>query len=160
MPKIKQLVKLNEETIIKICDAISTGVPFDRACLLADISRTIFYRWKKRGESIIDGTNRTPFRKEDKILYKKFVTELAKAEAKCIQHHVMRIFNGEKNWQASSWFLERRYHDDWGNKDKMQMQIGGEINVSMTTMAKAFDKWQKEKEKGTTSNSLPNFMKV
>ena len=159
MPKKARPLTLNDNKIETICTAVARGNTFSNASVLAGISRNTFYVWEKRGRDIRDGISRSQLSKVDKALYVKFVESLDKAEAECVDMCVTAIVTGEKNWQARAWFLERRYNDDWGDKTKMKLEVAGEINVSMTTMAKAYEKWQKEKEKMPMASKLPSSLK-
>lgn len=39
---------------------------------------------------------------------------------KCKLHHLKKIYDGEKGWQASAWFLERVYRKQFALIDKQQ----------------------------------------
>lgn len=42
---------------------------------------------------------------------------LKKAEGECELHHIIRIKDGERTWQSSAWFLERKWPARWGKKE-------------------------------------------
>lgn len=42
-------------------------------------------------------------------------------------HHIRRIHNAEERWQASAWFLERKYGAEYGQKVKLEH--GGAVRV-------------------------------
>jgi hypothetical protein len=36
------------------------------------------------------------------------------------RHHLQRVHDAERNWQASAWFLERKYGAEFGQRVKVQ----------------------------------------
>lgn len=48
-----------------------------------------------------------------------FGAELEKADAAGKVHHLKRIRNAEP-WQASAWYLERKYPQEWGRKERVE----------------------------------------
>lgn len=38
---------------------------------------------------------------------------VAKIMAKCKKHHLQRVYDGERGWQSSAWFLERMYRKEY-----------------------------------------------
>jgi hypothetical protein len=45
-----------------------------------------------------------------------FRNALKKAEAKCEHYHVIRIKAGDRTWQSSAWFLQRKWPKRYGDK--------------------------------------------
>ena len=48
---------------------------------------------------------------------------MKKAEKEAIARNVALIQRAaqEGNWQAAAWWLERKYFEDWGRKDKLDL---------------------------------------
>ena len=81
-----------EDVIDDLCQHIEAGLIYEDACKLAGIHRDQFQTWM-----------RDP-KKSQRL-------EKAKLEGKL--RHLRRINEGEKTWQSSAWFLERRYREEF-----------------------------------------------
>lgn len=103
--------KLTDEIIQKICTVVAEGNYYKTAALSVGISEATFYNWKKRGEEVKSGK------------YLEFLELLKKAEAKSEAKYlgVIKDAANDGTWQASAWWLERRYPDRWGKKDKHEL---------------------------------------
>lgn len=63
----------------------------------------------KRGESSQKGT------------YFEFFESVKKAEAQAVARNVAVIQSAAKDsWQAAAWWLERKYPQEWGKKDRLE----------------------------------------
>lgn len=49
------------------------------------------------------------------------------AAARGKAHHLRRVHGGVPNWQASAWFLERKYGAEYGQK--LRLDHGGSVQV-------------------------------
>ncbi len=103
--------KLNPERTRALLDALRAGCFVPTACRAAGISRSTLRRWLERGQS----------RAEDDAPYRTFRREyhkaLAEVEAEAVQ--TIRRAGSEDvagSWQASAWFLERRFPARWRKK--------------------------------------------
>lgn len=106
---------LNEELIEEICDWISKGNTFYRACILCNISEASFYEWKKRGNEELKNGEET--------VYTEFIESVKKAEEKFKAWNVAQIMKASQNgtWQSSAWLLERKYPDEFGRREKIEL---------------------------------------
>lgn len=123
----RQPMELTDEIIEIICQEISRGVPIKYACLLAHVSTTTYYKWKKKGE------------KEDETStsqYRKFVDALQEAEAKAVALRVEQI-RLDPSWQSSAWWLERMAHDYFGKKQTIDANV--DANIRQADISKLFD---------------------
>ncbi|HOQ51860.1 MAG TPA: hypothetical protein PK233_08525, partial [Candidatus Atribacteria bacterium] len=68
-------------------------------------------RWLREGEAAKSGLKR------------QFWQAIKKAEKEAIIKNVGIIQKAaeEGNWQAAAWWLERKYFQDWGRKDKVDL---------------------------------------
>lgn len=109
--------KLTPELIEEAYKLIKSGLDFKTTAWYLGISESAFYKWMREGE------------KEESGLKKQFFQSIKKAESEAIARNVMLIQKHaqEGNWQAAAWWLERRYSDEWGKKDKIN--LGGYNNV-------------------------------
>jgi|JI9StandDraft_2_1071091.scaffolds.fasta_scaffold74133_2 hypothetical protein len=67
-----------------------------------------------------------------------FFRNLKKALSECEQEHVTNIrAAGSLQWQASAWFLERRWGKDWGRKERLEHSgpRGGPIKIEAKATA-------------------------
>lgn len=101
-PRAKQLEHYQD----KIVNALRMGLFLEQACILAGISKHLFYQWCRRGNKDLVGP------------YKTFVDVINVALAEGEAHHVQNIFKHSVNdWRASAWFLDRRHPDRWGRRE-------------------------------------------
>jgi len=112
--------KLTEELIPIIKSEISEGNYVSVVCQAHGINRTSFYDWKNRGEKGKSG------------IYRDFYEAIEEATAKAEQKYVGVIKDAANSgvWTAAAWWLERRYPDRWGKREKVDVTSGGkQINT-------------------------------
>lgn len=91
-------MKYGPEKTAEICKNLEQGVNRTDSCVLADISYETFTVWMQKPE---------------------FSEAVKKSETKCKQFHIENIRKAsEKTWTASAWWLERKFHDEFGSKDQ------------------------------------------
>jgi hypothetical protein len=105
--------KYTPETAKTITDAISAGNTRKASAQYAGICEDTFHVWMRRNSD--------------------FRAAVETAEARAEVGHVLNIRTAAINgtWTASAWWLERRRHEDWGRKDRI------EIINSVREMARA-----------------------
>ena len=100
---MSRITKLTPELQSKICKYVEHGNTYERACGLANIDRSTFYRWRKQGEDEKEG------------IYKDFKDAIKKADDRFIAHHIENINkHSQESWQASAWMLERKKKKEFG----------------------------------------------
>lgn len=132
-------LKLNEDYIKVICDAIRIGCPWIVAAQVAGISRKTLYNWKSN-------QSKGP-------LNIRLRSEMKKAQAEFIQNNLKKIEAASKqNWQAGAWVLERR-HPEWFAKinertdlDELRKELKA-IRNELATNAQASQEAQKPNPK-------------
>jgi hypothetical protein len=107
MPKLKLTPQLQKQ----IGDNITLGMPLKFAAEAAGITEPTFYNWLKRGES------------ETKGQFFEFSEHVKECQAKAVQLHLKLITKAatEGSWQASAWILERRHPEEFGRREKVEM---------------------------------------
>lgn len=106
--------KLTQEVIDTICEHVGQGVPYDKACWLADVSERIVQMWKKQGESDeSDGKD---------TMHARFFRAVKKAEANNIIEMTQRIRYGHENWTSAAWLLERRHKEHYGKEQAIELK--------------------------------------
>lgn len=112
-------LKLNDEMIDKIAGIIASGNYVKTACDIVGISETTYYDWMQKG-------------KAGKKPYAKLSEAIKKAEAVAEAKRVQTILEAsEEQWQAAAWYLERRYPDRWGKKERIDMEHAGSVSVKV-----------------------------
>lgn len=119
MAKTKLTPQLQEQ----IGNNITLGMPLKFAAEAAGITEVTFYNWLKRGEA------------ESKGQFYEFAEHVKACKAKAVQLHLKLITKAatDGSWQASAWILERRYPEEFGRKDRLEldanMNHSGEVNL-------------------------------
>ena len=84
----------------EICNLLAEGLRREDAWVLADVSESTFYEWMKTKE--------------------EFSEAIKKAELFSKQYHIGVIRKASKKyWQASAWFLERKFKDEFSALQKL-----------------------------------------
>jgi len=107
--------KLTKELIEKAADIIARGNYHKVAIDVLGIDKGTWYEWMRQGE--IDAN------KGVNSLKAEFFNSIKKAEADAIDRNltiIQRAADGG-NWQASAWFLERKYPEQWGKRDNVNL---------------------------------------
>lgn len=119
MPKTKLTPQLQEQ----IGKNITLGMPLKFAAEAAGITEVTFYNWLKRGEN------------ESKGKFFEFAEHIKACKAKAVQLHLKLITKAatDGSWQASAWILERRHPEEFGRKDRLEldanMKHSGDLNL-------------------------------
>lgn len=111
--------KATPATIKIIFDAIADGLTQRDASILAGISEDTLSLWKRQ---ISD-----------------FSEQIRQKEIECKRKHIKNIEKAsEKSWQASAWWLERKYKNEFSLKVDNN-EISDELRESMERGKKMFD---------------------
>lgn len=116
--------KLTPELQKEIGNYILLGSPLKFAAEASGISEKAFYNWMSQGE------------KESKGKFREFYDYINECKAKSVQLHLKLITSAAKegNWTASAWILERRFSNEFGKRDKLEldanMKHSGEIDIN------------------------------
>ncbi len=103
--------KLTKELIEEAYKLVSEGNYDKDVYPILGVSKAAWYRWLQEGEVAKSGLKRD------------FVDAIKKAEKEAIIKNVAVIQKAaeEGNWQAAAWWLERKYFQDWGRKEKVDL---------------------------------------
>lgn len=94
-----------------IVSAIARGNTRKVAAEAVGINEATLYRWLQQGGG-----------EHPVKLYREFREAITRAEAGAVMAAVGVVrFAGRTNWQAMTWWLERRYPDEWGRKDRVEV---------------------------------------
>ena len=105
-------MKISKQLTNTVAEAIRQGYPNRFACAIAGIAEKTYYRWRKRGEEILDAGGVCETKMDDACLYFYFQTEQAHAD---YVHMLMGIIleAAERDWKAAAWVLERRFPKEY-----------------------------------------------
>lgn len=103
--------KLTPQTQAKIVQAIVGGNDITVAAAYAGIHKAQFYRWLEKGEQQQQG------------IYRAFRDAIEKAQADAETRNVALIAKAaqEGTWTAAAWWLERKYPERWGRKERHEV---------------------------------------
>lgn len=120
MAKLKLTPQLQEQ----IGNNITLGMPLKFAAEAAGITEVTFYNWLKRGEA------------ESKGRFYEFAEHVKACKAKAVQLHLKLITKAatDGSWQASAWILERRHPEEFGRREKVDVDANlnhsGKVDVT------------------------------
>jgi transposase len=108
--------KLTEDVKRRFLASIRAGNDKKVAAAMAGISESTLYSWIEQGK-----------REDAEPEFLEFLESLTQAEAEAEVAAVARIQQAAQNgrWQASAWWLERKYGERWGRNDKIRQEISG-----------------------------------
>jgi len=103
--------KLTQELIKEAYKLVAAGNYVKDIYPILGIDESTWYRWLSEGEKAKSGLKR------------EFYETIKKAEKDAVARNVALIQRAaqEGNWQAAAWWLERKYFEDWGRKDKVDL---------------------------------------
>jgi len=114
--------KLTEETIETAAKLIRAGNYQKVVAQYLGVDESTWYRWLQKGEKA----------KNKRSIYYKFYKAIKKAEAEAHARNVAVIQQAAQvQWQAAAWWLERKYPDLWGRKDKLGIGIEDEEGLKI-----------------------------
>jgi len=119
--------KLNNELKESIVNCIRSGLSYKYTCYYVGIVEKTFIDWRQHGESDInEGID---------SIYSQLSEEVKKAESEAILMRLKNIHNASKeSWQAAAWFLERKYHNEFGRKDRHQIEGAVQIETVLSAL--------------------------
>ncbi|MBD3276840.1 MAG: hypothetical protein GF388_00925 [Candidatus Aegiribacteria sp.] len=96
------------------------------------INKGTFYNWQKIGmdihEQVWQGDKDEKSLNRSERLYYDFFNSLKRAQSEAVKSALGRIRKaGRESWQAEAWFLERTRPDDFGRRERHQIEHSGKI---------------------------------
>lgn len=121
--------KFTPEVQARIVEAIEAGNTYARAAAYGGIEYKTFRNWMAAGEK----STRSP--------YVPFFQAVKEAETKAEMAHVATIENASKrSWMAAAWWLERRYPQEWGRRDSVDLRVVLEAEAERLAKEKGLDR--------------------
>lgn len=109
---------LDEEKTERLLNYLRLGHYIVDACAMADVGESTYHKWRKIGEEAdqLDPTERT----ETQQAAVEFMESVKKARATAKSFHLAKI-RDDGSWQASAWWLERSFPDQWGRRERVEV---------------------------------------
>ncbi len=115
-------MKFSKERVEEICSYIAQGLSQKDAVTLSGISESVFYLWKSDHPD-------NPLSEKQRM---DFLESLKRAESENKKHHIDIIRQAsEKSWQASAWWLERRYKEEFAVRSEHTGKDGEELRITL-----------------------------
>jgi transposase len=119
---------LTPEMRESIARDIRAGCSFDDAAELNGIHPDTFYTWMGRG-------------REGERPYCDFHEAVTRARADAKKEAIEavragRMMNGDQDWKAKAWWLERMYPDEYGANTAVQVKVAKELTQVLDTLQK------------------------
>jgi hypothetical protein len=112
--------KLTKELIDEASKWIKLGNYTNTVCRYLGIHESTWYKWMQEGEKARSGIKR------------EFFEAIKRAESEAEIRNVQMIQTAAKeNWQAAAWYLERKFPDRWGKKDRMSLDHNGKVDLKI-----------------------------
>lgn len=108
--------KLTDERVQRLLTAIQAGNYIETAAEVAGIGKSTFYRWMNADE---------PEFREFREAVKK-----AEAEAEARDVGMVRVA-ARSTWQAAAWWLERKFPERWGRRDRHEVEHSGRVGLTL-----------------------------
>ena len=128
--------KLTADTTDAVYQALKLGNYAQIACKVAGISEASYHAWRARGQTELDRQDRGEKARPSEALFLDFLEATKKGEAEAENRAVLMVQNAmPTNWQAAMTYLERRFPDRWGRRDRREITgaEGGPIRVDTMT---------------------------
>ena len=104
--------KLTPDTQKTIVSYLRKGNTVEAAATAAGVHRVTLHEWLARGRTELSGP------------HVEFLAAVEQAQAMAHVNAVERLQKGaEKDWKAALAFLERRYPDEWGKRNFVQVEL-------------------------------------
>jgi len=100
----KKRTKYNSGVVDALVEILSKGITIQAACGYVGINKSTFYRWIQEYPEFAAAIDATKFEVEARLLTK--IEE-----------------QGNDDWRALAWILERRYPQDWSLKRELELNV-------------------------------------
>lgn len=126
---------IDEQLQERLLQAIRLGAYIEHACYYAGIRSSTFREWRQKASENIEP-------------YASFWIRVNEAESEAIMRRLARIEQAGKNgsWQADAWYLERKYPDKFGRKEKLELSSDPNAPVEIELNWSDGHKLDREKE--------------
>ena len=118
-------MKISKQLTDTVAKAIRQGSTQRSACITVGISEVNYYRWRKRGEEILEAGGVCENKMDKACLY--FYQQTEKAHANSAFKLIKSLEKaGIENWRAAAWILEHRYRKFFGRPPVRRIYVESE----------------------------------
>ena len=126
------------EVMDAICESLRLGIPFDRSCKAAGISKQSGHNWRRTGWQEIEEAD--PDSKEPLGFTARFAIEVELALVEFMGPLVQRVRDaaagkGKGDWRAAQQLLASRFPDEWSERThvakSLRIEVAGNIGVNV-----------------------------
>ena len=128
--------KMDPQQQTAVLANIKTGCPIEHACKAAGFSNSTFFNYKKRAKAILETHPEVIINgdmgklTEDERGYVEFLQGVKKAEGEAVLRNIAVVSAAaQKHWVAAAWWLERRYPDQFGRRERIDNRYPDGIPV-------------------------------
>lgn len=114
-------LELTPALIDEMESALMDGQPIKRVCRGSGITYQTFRNWCLRG-------------REGEEPFASFLDRIKKALCRGERQQLARVCMGTEEWQSGAWWLERKFHEEWGRRPQVAMQV---VNVQNAAVHQA-----------------------
>lgn len=126
--------KATPKTLSIVLDAIAQGLTQRDASALAGISEDTLSLWKRQDSD--------------------FSEQIRQKEIECKLGHIKNIKEAsKKSWQASAWWLERKYKDEFALKSKIDLATTENLDSIGNSIKAILEEGREEYVKGLDSRA-------
>ncbi len=131
MAIVGRKTKLTLKLIGEMIKYISNGNTIKDTCLLCDITEVSFYRWVEKTKRVMNKINNNIKLNDNEKIFSYLSKSIKKAQIQFKDCHLKNINTRSKDhWQASAWLLERKFPEEWGRKDRMDLNLNVEFDIT------------------------------
>ena len=136
--KVKMAVSKQDDKVMDtICESLRLGIPFDRSCKAAGISKKSGHNWRRNGWERIEEAD--PDSDEPLGFTARFAIEVELALVEFMKPLVQRVRDaaagtGKGDWRAAQQLLASRFPNEWSERTHVaksqRLEVAGHIDVN------------------------------
>lgn len=150
-----RLLDMNDSLSETLADYLKQGLYMREACALAGVSRDSVYSWLRQGSKDRKEGNDTPEARFSDIIKRA----MAEAESDAISA-VRAAGKNPAFWQAEAWFLERRYPDKYGKRDRVALEHSGQMGIGVASVDKPLSERLNDEDKREAAKDIARSLAI
>ena len=150
-----RLLDMDDSVAETLADYLREGLYMREACALAGVSRDSVYSWLKQGTKDRKEGIESPEAAFSDIVKRA----MAEAEADAVKR-VRAAGAMPQFWQAEAWFLERRYPDKYGKRDRVALEHSGQMGIGVATVDKPLSERLNDEDKREAAKDIARSLAI
>ena len=131
---------LTQERHDKIVEIIKAGNYENVAWMQSGICEETYYGWKKRGKEALALLKKKEEVAESELVYVEFFQSIKEAIAYSEEYAVSKVrVHMDTSWQAAMTYLERKFPDRWGKKDRLTVEVNTMVTDALKEICDAIE---------------------